>query len=474
MSLDSSFVKKWNDNPEAMQCFKAFKDGSSVAILGGPGRGKTELTNSLIEYARGTGKKVLACAYSQNAARNVKGVTSHRLLGLVPDHPKFIGKSIGRIIHLLGGRTPRSNVVIVIDEISMLPCDFFEYLDEVLQALFKTSRVMGGVQLLVIGDFNQLPPIELSSKHKATFCILDQSFAKQGKYVINHTWASVFGTGKSFMASGCVRVMKKNYRQANDPIYSKIITCLENGTLLEHPDLIDILKNCTGAPENSVRLYFHKASCERYNRDELAKLEASPMYIDAIDSVVNPGKHDIAIVDRNLDERYVPKTLLLAVGARVIITRNTQGYTEDEILFNGAQGTIRDINLALGTISVDFDDFEGTRTISRATYNVYDESTITKEEPVIIGSRNQFPLALAYGLTIHKSQGATLTSVYVDLTGVPSFNALFVALTRCTTLAKMTIVGFDESMCMLPPWTKYINDYLERCSKLEAASEFEY
>lgn len=376
-------------------------DGCNCFITGSPGTGKTSTINRFIEYCKDHEKNVVVCAPTGIAAININGVTAHRLFNLplspAIDAPKSIPSTL------------KEADVVIIDEISMLRVDYFDYICYMLIALNKYRRRSGlnDIQIILSGDFFQLPPVipqkdrELLNSYKY-MNNLGNGFAFRSQY-----WSSL----------GLVTiVLTEVFRQSNNEFIQAL-------GALRYGDIRAIS-------------YFN----QNYNKHEIKdaillcstnkKANAKNSY--EFNKLKTPISEYIAEVKGNVleSDKIVPEHLKLRVGCRVMSVVNS-GNTYQ----NGSFGYVK--ALATEYVTVLFDNGNLVN-IERYTWDINSYATDKngKAKLSLEGSYSQFPLKLAYAITIHKSQGQTYDSVNLD----PycwDCGQLYVALSRVKTIDGM-------------------------------------
>lgn len=387
-------------NEEKLKLFELINNTTeNYFITGKAGTGKSLLLQHLKDYSL---KNLVVVAPTGVAALNVGGQTIHSLF-LIP--PTFIApdslphnKKISKLL--------KNIEVLVIDEVSMVRADLMDAMDHSFRMARDSNEAFGGVQVIMFGDLYQLPPIVSDPE-------LDRYFKENngGYHFFNaNVWKrSQFATYE----------LSEVFRQ-KDESFKKILNAIRVGE--SDTDLLDSLNKRTGfePPDDGyVYLTTNNYKANRINAQKLATLPTVERSYKAKTS-------------GTVDARTFPtdENLHLKVGAQVMILRND---TEKRWI-NGTIGTVTALFSDSVAVEVDGSEYK----IPLATWNKvrYSFSAKTnKLQESITSSFTQFPLRLAWALTIHKSQGKTFDNVVIDMDkGSFSSGQTYVALSRCTTL----------------------------------------
>jgi len=380
------------------KAIKLLDAGYSVFLTGKAGTGKSFLVDYFV--AKHPEKSIIKCAPTGVAALRIGGATIHRTFG-VP-------------VRLLGHNDICSSSdkldvlkkadVILIDEISMCRIDVFEF---VIRTLKRIG--IGNKQLILVGDFYQLPPV-LTDRDKIAFNDLygDRLYAFE-----SDMWNRC-----NFLTIELTEVVRQNEER-----FLHSLSSIREG----NPDF-RIFSIANRADDNAVSLCPTNAKAKQINDEHLGRLPNHRLYKASITGSVT--KEDMAT-----DEE-----LILAKDARIIMLVNDS----EGRWVNGSLGTIT--NLSDNHIIIQIDD-EGEYRVERYTWSikeyVLEEDKDTKEKHVVekeIGSFTQFPLKLAWAITIHKSQGQTYDKVNI-YNGFFANGQMYVALSRCKTLNGIHTMG---------------------------------
>lgn len=392
--------------------------GRHVFLTGKAGTGKSTLIR---RFMADTDRNVVVVAPTGIAALNVDGYTIHRLFGFrtttTLDDIRSGGYRPGRFT-----KTLASLQTLIIDEASMVRADVFDMVAAALERFGPAPGTpFGGVQIVLVGDLYQLPPVV--SEHEAPF------FSGSA---VRHYETPYFFSAHTFERDHFPTVsLTTVFRQLGDDRMTAILNEIREGVLLGHaqeqlnartdPDFVppDDEFWLTLAPTNRLVTARNRQHLERLPGDEL----------------VHTAK---ASGDLSLFDPPVEETLRFKVGAQVMMLNNDQG----DRWVNGSIGRVVGVGYDRygAVVEVEFADgsvAEVSPFTWEATRPVVSGSSLSRE---VIGSYTQLPFKSAWAITIHKSQGQTLDRVVVDLTGgMFSTGQLYVALSRCTSLAGLVL-----------------------------------
>jgi DNA-binding NarL/FixJ family response regulator len=394
-----------------------------VFLTGKAGTGKTTFLKFIVEH---THKKTIVSAPTGIAAINAKGVTLHSLLQLpfgafIPERivPPDVNAPFTTLYNLFSGlrfnRTKRQLIqemeLLIIDEVSMLRADLLDCIDHMLRHLRKRKDVpFGGVQLLLIGDLLQLPPVVKDTEWNV---------------LKDYYTSSYFFDAKGLSDQPLIHVeLDKIYRQSDDQFIGILNRFRENQQTAE--DIAYLNRSYqsntdSSAQEGYIHLTTHNKKADQINQNRLAGLDGKSYSYFA------------EIID-NFPENAYPLTekLVLKEGAQVMFIKNDP--SGEGLFFNGKIGIISELSPT--SIKVKFEDGhevivpEYTWENKRFTLNKN-----TKEiDEKILGSFKHYPIKLAWAVTVHKSQGLTFERAILDLSGAFTQGQVYVALSRLTSL----------------------------------------
>jgi len=472
---------------EQQYAFAKFTRGQNLFVTGPGGTGKTRLIQFMVEYMNSIGKSYQVCALTGCAASllNCKAKTIHSWSGvkLAKGDPEDI---IRRIVR--GRCYPkawRGVEVLIVDEVSMMSNKMFDLLDRIGKILRKcNTKSFGGIQLVFTGDFFQLSPIP------------DQDDPLSGEFCFQHPrWTS------TFKSADCIEL--KTFFRQTDPAYISILQEVRRGTISDAN--IELLKTRLKMgretePKNGIvptKLFPVRAKVEKINDTSYAKLEGEErvyhfnvttkakirldngaLLSDAElahceDLTQEQLSHEIDTIITSL---FTEKTLRLKIGTLVMCTANID---MDRGICNGSQGIV--IGYAEATTTGLPDELikkstSHTRLVpvvrfaNGVTMKVAPYPRQSEEFPCVIVE--QLPLCLAWALTIHKIQGATLDMAEMDIgRSIFAEGQSYVALSRVKTLDGLYLSEFYSTKIKANPLVVEFYDSFPKLREDEMINE---
>ncbi|XP_015605451.1 ATP-dependent DNA helicase PIF1 [Cephus cinctus] len=372
----------------------------NIFFTGSAGTGKSFLLKRII--AALPPDTTIATASTGVAACHIGGITLHQFAGIGLGHAT-LDRCFSMASQSAAASTWRKIKHLVIDEISMVDGDYFDKIEAVARHVRKNDRPFGGIQLILCGDFLQLPPVS-KQEQKAKFCFESEAWKK------------------------CVHFsfeLQQVHRQ-KDPAFVKILNSIRIGRVTE--DIANTLKATSLQKiENdgilATRLCSHINEANAINNSQLACLPGESQIFMAQDS--DP------MVSQTLDKQLpVPGRLELKVGAQVMLLKN----------INIANGLV---NGARGVIVKFVDDVPLVHFRAGEHYLAKMEKWSIKSSGGSMFFRKQIPLKLAWAFSIHKSQGLTLDCVEMSLGRVFDSGQAYVALSRAQSLQSLRVLDFN-------------------------------
>ena len=377
-------------NEEQEKVFYSFKKGANIFLCGKGGSGKSFLTRYIIDYCKRNNKSVLICAPTGIASLNIGGSTIHRVFKV----PARILQKGERCYEKKKLETIAKADVIIIDEISMCRIDVFEYVAKTL-LYFKPKK-----QLLFVGDFYQLPPV-LPSQDSSAF---SQIYGNKLFAFESEMWT---------MLELHTMELQTSMRQKD----KAFVSALDN-IRAGHPDF-SLFQTDKPADPTALTVCGTNREADDKNQAQMRNLvkQGAKIYkfTATIGGTVEPA------------EFPTEREMALCIGARVVMLNNDPDGRWVNVRIEGKEGKPVEVKPNKWT----FLDYEITRTKDGGT----------KLGTVERGTFEQYPVRLAWAITIHKSQGQTYDRVNVDISSIFAEGQLYVALSRCRTLAGMRIIG---------------------------------
>lgn len=387
------------------------KTGASMFITGKAGTGKSTLLQLFRSLTR---KKTAVLAPTGVAALNVQGQTVHSFFGFPPRiiTPSEASRKVTRKDLL---RLYKNLDVLIIDEVSMVRADLLDGIDRFLRVNRENFRPFGGVQVVFFGDLLQLPPVVTRDPLEAAYF--------NEYYDSPYFFSAKIFQDPDFQLESLE--LRKVYRQESRH-FLRLLEAVRNSTF-DPDDLEDLNERhdpAFSSTEGYITLCARNATVDKINQRELLTL-------------AEPEFEYVAEVKGQFEPALFPTELGLKLrkGAQVMFVRND---SEEKQFVNGTIGRVT--QLSKDTIIVETEEHGGKKRrieAQKAEWEIirYKASATGALETEVVGSFIQYPLKLAWAITIHKSQGKTFDKVLIDLGGGAfEHGQLYVALSRCRTL----------------------------------------
>ena len=407
------------------------KTGKNLFITGSAGTGKTYLLNQYIQYLKERRIYPTIVAPTGIAASHLKGQTIHSFFALGIRDTVVDNGYVAFLMEKSYLKTRFAKLqVLIIDEVSMVSPEIFSSMDKILRAFKNSPEPFGGVQVVISGDFFQLPPVSKEFKEKR--------FAWQSP-----AW-------RELDLKSCY--LQEKFRQDDDKLI-KILDEIRTGEVsAEAHTLLDAcFERKLSSEFRSTKLYTHNVDVDRINLEELAKLRGKPQLFKY------SSKGSAKNIEKIFKTSLVLEELTLKKEAVVLFIKNNpeKGY------INGTTGVV------LG--------FEGDIPVVQTSTGqkirvVVEDWTIENDKGETVATISQIPLRLAWAITIHKSQGMTLDSAEIDLSRTFEVGQGYVALSRIKNIEGLRLMGFNEMALRVDPLTLRIDEPIKKAS-LKASQE---
>jgi len=391
------------------QALEILKTGVNVFLTGEPGSGKTHTVNQYADYLREHNIQPAITASTGIAATHLNGITIHSWAGIgIKEHlSKRDLEKIAKTSYVR--KRVEKAKVLIIDEISMLEAGTFTMVDLVCQQIFQTKQPFGGLQVVVVGDFFQLPPIG----HQAEF-----------------SFKSIVWQKANFV----VCYLTEQYRQ-DDVDFLKMLSAIRDNSFndkhLENikTRIIELEKS----PKDITRIFSHNADVDRLNSQELGQLPGRVEFF----YMFSRGQKNF--VDSLKKGCLSPETLELKKDACVMFTKNNikEGFVNGTI--GKVVGFSKESNYPIIKIT------------SGEQIEVSPMEWTVEEHGDIKARIAQVPLRLAWAITIHKSQGMSLDGAVIDLQKTFEFGQGYVALSRVRRLSGLYLLGYNQKAFLTHP-----------------------
>jgi len=388
---------------------KLLKAGENVFLTGSAGAGKTYTLNQYINYLKARKVSVAITASTGIAATHMNGMTIHTWAGigikdfLSEDDLKRMKERKYLKEHLENAQ------VLIIDEISMLHAKQLNLVNQVLKYFKESDEAFGGIQVIVAGDFFQLPPVgKNDERNRDKFCFMSDAWVE---------------------AKFRVCYLTEQHRQGNDYLNDILNAIRAQAIGPEHRAALQATRN-QNIGDTYTRLYTHNMDVDSINFRHLNEIDNEPRQFDA------RCDGNEKLIETLKSSVRAPETLNLKKHAKVMFVKNNfdLGY------INGSLGEV---------IGFEEDDDFGilpkVKLTDGTTLLVEPETwSVENEAGKVIASFQQIPLRLAWAITIHKSQGMTLEAAEIDLSHTFEKGQGYVALSRLKTLDGLRLKGFNE------------------------------
>lgn len=403
---------------------------TNMFITGKAGTGKSYLLKYFVEN---THKKTIVMAPTGVAALNINGVTIHSTFGYDNLEKKELNDSFEELTLNKDNRISLKVAdTIIIDEISMVRVDVFEKIDLILRSLNKHDLPFGGKQLIIFGDLFQLSPFF-------------SKFEKDKEKRVKKIFGSLYFFRSNAYKSGNFKFFELtiNHRQQKDIRFFKILNNIREGVLSDEDlNLLNLrVSNANVIPKTAIKLYSNNDAVDKDNNSELKKIDRKEYlynwiykYYDSEDDASEDFKNYLGNI------RAIEK-LRLKQGAKIMMISNDVYHR----WVNGTRAIVSYCDEEHIRIKTDRQhEYEVSRDVFSIDKPVYEDGRIVYKPIVEVA---QYPIVLAYAITIHKSQGMTFNKVACDVGDCFGYGQAYVALSRCTNI---------DGLYLLNPITKAI------------------
>lgn len=388
-------------------------EGNNVFLTGAAGSGKTYVLKEFIKKSREKDKKVAITASTGIAATHLNGMTIHSWsgIGVKKSLEEINLKSMATRLKL-ASRINGADILII-DEISMLAAQQLHMVDSVCRVIRESPLPFGGLQVIVCGDFFQLPPVARDGQ-PAEFAFKSEAW-------------------RNLMPDICY--LAQQYRQ-QDAGYLQVLEAIRSGQVTQEAVILLATRLNQPVPGRikPPRLFAHNARADAINNFELELLPGEAKQYQMAET----GHSELT--DQLKHGCLAPQILNLKVGAKVMFVKNNPGSG----YMNGTVGEIIDID----------EDYPVVLTKSGDEIIVQPESWEIRDlhdEAKILASISQLPLRLAWAITIHKSQGMSLDMAEINLSGAFAYGMGYVALSRVRSLSGLNLTGINEIALQVDP-----------------------
>ncbi|MCX6791368.1 MAG: AAA family ATPase [Candidatus Gribaldobacteria bacterium] len=394
------------------QALEILKIGVNVFLTGEPGSGKTHTVNQYADYLREHNVAPAITASTGIAATHLNGLTIHSWAGIgIKDHlSQGDLEQIAKVAYIR--KRVNNAQVLIIDEISMLEAGTFSLVNSVCQTIRQSQEPFGGLQVVVVGDFFQLPPI--GKAEQAQFAFKSPAWLE---------------------ANFTVCYLTEQYRQDDADFLKMLGAIRSNGFTDRHlQNLQSRVVQLDQSPKDITRIFSHNADVDKINNQELSQLSGKAESFH----MFSRGQRNF--VDNLKRGCLSPETLELKIDAWVMFTKNNlkEGFV------NGTLGKVVGFNQ-------DNNNYPIIKTTLGEQIEVAPMEWVVEEQGSIKARIAQVPLRLAWAITIHKSQGMSLDMAVIDLQKTFEFGQGYVALSRVRRLSGLFLLGYNQKAFLTHP-----------------------
>ncbi|PJM79356.1 DEAD/DEAH box helicase [Bifidobacterium scaligerum] len=428
--------------------------GANVFLTGAPGAGKTYTLNEFIHQARADGAEVAVTASTGIASTHINGQTIHSWSGV--GVATSLTANLLKLIKTRRRRKIQATDILVIDEVSMLHAWLFDMVDQVCRLVRHDPRPFGGIQVVLSGDFFQLPPVSVSGRNNdliaptPEFVVARERYAKAGRNPEGFVTESLVWDE----LNPAVCYLTEQHRQDTGDLLTVLTDIRAGGvTQRDREVLLTRLGKTPAVDQVAVHLFPVNRQADGLNDLRLSQIALEEHEFHA--ETAGP----VDLVDRLKKNMLAPQRLVLKTGAAVMALRNDS----DHQFVNGSLGTVRGFapEAKGGWPIVEFEN-GNIVTMKPATWEMMDGDTV-------LASVSQVPLRCAWAITIHKSQGMTLDRAVMDLCRTFAPGMGYVALSRVESLDGLYLAGGNERMFLVSPDAVMLDGDLREAS--DAASD---
>lgn len=392
----------------------------NIFITGSAGVGKSLLIRNVKKFFDENIVNYVLTSSTGISSLNIDGQTVQSFFGLksyitklahVKDNNKLIYKLNRKVVERI-----KKLDILIIDEISMLDSNIFDIIEYISRKIKKNKKLFGGIKLILVGDFFQLPPTP------------DYEDRLKG---VKHMYCfkSIVWEKLKFVNI----ILNTSYRQKNKVFYNMLLNirlCKINNEIITVLNKKIIKFDDLEKYEDWTILFSSNYQKDKYNNMKLNKIN-------------NEYKRYKSLYKGNIKYNKlfinIPDNLFLKIGAYIMLTKNI--YIDNILYINGDKGKIIGFDEKNNPIVI-FDRFPIIKNvIKKQEWNIYNMKDPIN--PKLLASKIQYPIVLSWAITIHKSQGLSLDKVIIDFSDIFLNGQAYVALSRCKSLKNLKLLNFD-------------------------------
>lgn len=402
---------------------KVLQTGANVFLTGEPGSGKTHTINAYVQWLRERGIEPAITASTGIAATHIGGLTIHSWsgIGVRQDLSPYDLDTIASSRKVI--ERARGTNVLIIDEVSMLSRDLLSMVDVVLREVRQRDTPFGGMQVVLVGDFFQLPPVVRRGEQKGD--IEYEDAAPRAPFAFTSiAWDAL---------NPIVCYLHEQHRQS-DAAFAKLLGALRKGEAdgAVHEILSTRAVGAGDIPADIPRLFSHNANVDSLNQARLGELGGKQQ------SYLMTSRGPAHLVENLKRGCLSPESLQLRQDAEVMFTKNDPAGR----FVNGTLGVVEAFTA---------DGVPVVRTKSGVRIEVEPAEWKMEDSGKTLARISQLPLRLAWAITVHKSQGMTLDAAAIDLSQAFEYGQGYVALSRVRSLDGLYLLGYNRRALEVHP-----------------------
>ena len=418
----SNLKESFSLSPEQSLALELLQSGENVFLTGGAGCGKTYLIRAFM--SQNSSKEFPILASTGAAAVLVGGRTFHSFFGLGIMEGGFEA-TIAKVSNERRVLKRISEVEgFILDEVSMIPAEALEAAEQISRIARGSSLPWGGLRVILVGDFAQLPPVTRSGPRRWAF------------------------RSKAWLETGLQTCLLTHNHRIEDRHFLDRLSEVRSGQVTKQvEDFLESHVREHDQDDKATRLFPRRDQSEKFNLSELANLITPQVEIDSI--YMGEQRH-IEILQK---QAPIPEKLILKEGARVLFLQNDPQKRS----VNGTRGTV--VEIEPDKIIIEKSGPNGQR--GREVTAEKTMFSMQNADGKVVASVLNFPLSLAYATTIHKSQGSTLDELWVDLSQLWEPGHAYVALSRLRSSAGLKILRWSHRSFVVDPQVNEFYQSLE-------------
>ena len=406
------------------QALNILKTGASVFLTGEPGSGKSYTIKQYIDYLVENGVNPSVTASTGIASTHIGGMTIHSWsgLGIKTDLSVYDLESMLEKEYIV--KRINKAKVLIIDEISMLSSNTLDMIEKICSYIKNNNKPFGGMQVVFVGDFFQLPHIIKNQEKQSSF----EMFENSNLSFNSNAWKKL---------NPIICYLTEQHRQSDKEFSSLLKNIRENKIDTEIHNLLQKRISNKTHDKKITKLYSHNIHVDKVNNLELSLIQDKVKIYE----MSKPGRD--FMIDTLIKNCLSPYQLELKKGAKVMCTKNNP----EKGFVNGSVGEVVKFSKKTGFPIVRFINdkgFERDIEIEPMEWSIDDNG---KKMATI----KQIPLRLAWAITIHKSQGMSLDEAMMDISQVFEYGQGYVALSRVKTLSGLYLIGYNDMALKVHP-----------------------